>query len=388
MVHATGNIEKVMDESRKVASTAILSRAAELAIDPEENGEAVHLHFMGGSTRKDGPSAGGAIALALASLLAGRPLRRDVAMTGEIDTHGRITVVGGLDVKLEYASGAGCKTVIIPRENLKGPGGIERFPEPLRKELQVLSFEEWRDAPRPFDYTRHVLQVVAVDDIVQAHQVAVIDERELAAVEDRFSAHAREVAPRIAEAAGSKEHRLVLQVIKDAGDLHADHIRTARLLPAAGQLVMVPPELRAALAESHPGLERHATIQPFNLAAGELAQTVERKRAGPAVEIAVVAPFFLIKRERLGSGVRLFANNYAVQGVKLKGCKPLLSRACALLAQLPGEALDECPFLGRLEGMTVVDLSPIQEKYRLHLGRAEAILNRCLEAWLRIVEDQ
>ncbi len=58
MVHATSNIEKVMDESRKVATTGILHNAESLDIDPDRVGDPVHLHFMGGSTRKDGPSAG------------------------------------------------------------------------------------------------------------------------------------------------------------------------------------------------------------------------------------------------------------------------------------------------------------------------------------------
>jgi ATP-dependent Lon protease len=124
MVHATGNLEKVMDESRRVATTAILYCADELGFDPEAVDVPVHLHFLGGSTRKDGPSAGAAIALALASLLANTTLRRDVAATGEIDTQGRITGVGGLDAKTETALNAGCKTLIVSRENLSGPGGI------------------------------------------------------------------------------------------------------------------------------------------------------------------------------------------------------------------------------------------------------------------------
>ena len=109
-----------MDESRKVASTAILHLAEQLGIDAEDMSTPVHLHFMGGSTKKDGPSAGAAIALALASLFGGRKIRRDAAITGEIDTQGRVTAVGGIGVKLETAYAAGCKTLIIPRENLTG----------------------------------------------------------------------------------------------------------------------------------------------------------------------------------------------------------------------------------------------------------------------------
>ncbi len=161
MVHTTGNIERVMDESRKVASTAILVLAEELRIDAAEMSTPVHLHFMGGSTRKDGPSAGAAIALALASLFGKRKIRRDVAITGEVDTQGRITGVGGMGVKLETAYAAGCKTLIIPRENLDGTEGIDRLPDALKKELQILTFAQWKGAHEPFDYSRHMLQVVA-----------------------------------------------------------------------------------------------------------------------------------------------------------------------------------------------------------------------------------
>ncbi|MBW2072662.1 MAG: AAA family ATPase, partial [Deltaproteobacteria bacterium] len=194
LVHATGNIEKVMDESRKVATTGILSRAEELGIDIGHLKEPIHLHFMGGSTPKDGPSAGSAIALALSSLLAGKKIRRDVAVTGEIDTQGRITAVGGLDVKLETACDAGCKTVIIPRENLHGAGGLEQLPDPLKEELHILSYQEWQTAHQPFDYARHVLQVVGVDHIVQAADIALIDDKQIEALQADFIAQAETYA--------------------------------------------------------------------------------------------------------------------------------------------------------------------------------------------------
>ena len=179
MVHTTGNIERVMDESRKVASTAILHLAEQLGIDTADMSTPVHLHFMGGSTKKDGPSAGAPIALALASLFGGRKIRRDVAVTGEIDTQGRVTGIGGMGVKLETAYAAGCKTLIIPRENLTGIEGIDRLPDALKQELQILTFEQWKAPHEPFDYSRHMLQVVAVDDIVQASEVAFINQDEI-----------------------------------------------------------------------------------------------------------------------------------------------------------------------------------------------------------------
>jgi ATP-dependent Lon protease len=175
MVQATGRIEKILDESRKVATTGIFYCAEPLGIDRDHVNSSIHLHFMGASTPKDGPSAGGAIGLALTSVLTDRPIRRDVAMTGEIDTQGRILAVGGLDVKLETAIDVGCKTMIIPRSNLVGEGGIERLPEALKQDLQIITYEEWKTDHPPFDYEDHVLQVVAVDHIVQAAEVAFMD---------------------------------------------------------------------------------------------------------------------------------------------------------------------------------------------------------------------
>ncbi len=210
-----------MDESRKVASTAILHLAEELHIDAADMSMPVHLHFMGGSTKKDGPSAGAAIALALASLFANRKIRRDVAVTGEIDTQGRVTGVGGMGVKLETAYAAGCKTLIIPRENLTGPEGIDRLPDALKQELQILTFDEWEGEHEPFDYTRHMLQVIAVDDIVQAAEVAFIDQEEIDSLDRLFEDHACRTL---------KEALSVKRPISNAeGDLH--WITRMRLIP-------------------------------------------------------------------------------------------------------------------------------------------------------------
>ncbi len=113
---------------------------------------------------------------------------------------------------------------------------------------------------------------------------------------------------------------------------------------------------------------------------------------GVPFQVSVIAPFFFLKRDGIPQedfaptksleGVRLFANNYTVQGVKIKNCKPILSRAYFHLAQLETAQIDACPFLGRREGVYVVDLSFIPEKYRLDVRHAEEILNGCLEEWL------
>ncbi|MGC8492306.1 MAG: S16 family serine protease [Syntrophobacteraceae bacterium] len=168
------NEDLFRDESRKVALTTILHRAADLGIDRKGLDTSVHLHFLGASAKKDGPSAGGAIVLALASHFTGKKVRRDIAMTGEIDTQGRIAGIGGLSVKMETAYAAGVKTLIIPIENLKGDEGIEMLPESFTRELQILTYEQWKKIHEPFDQDRWLLQVVAVDDIVQAVDVAFV----------------------------------------------------------------------------------------------------------------------------------------------------------------------------------------------------------------------
>jgi ATP-dependent Lon protease len=116
----TGSVGDVMHESAQTAVSLVRSQAKELGIDPDLFGKSnLHIHVPSGATPKDGPSAGVAIVVALASLLLDRPVPADLAMTGEITLRGRLLPVGGIKEKTLAAKRAGLSRVLIPEQNEK-----------------------------------------------------------------------------------------------------------------------------------------------------------------------------------------------------------------------------------------------------------------------------
>jgi ATP-dependent Lon protease len=129
----TGMLGDVMRESAQAALSYLRANAMRLLVDPTVfEGRAVHVHVPAGAIPKDGPSAGVAMIAALASVSSGRPVRNDVAMTGEISLRGKVLPVGGIKEKVIAAHIAGVRKVILPRRN---EGDVEEIPEEIRREL-------------------------------------------------------------------------------------------------------------------------------------------------------------------------------------------------------------------------------------------------------------
>ncbi|MGZ4326596.1 MAG: endopeptidase La [Solirubrobacteraceae bacterium] len=155
----TGQLGDVMKESARAALSYVRSNATELVPDLDEDWFAqhdIHIHVPAGAIPKDGPSAGVAMTTALASLLSGRPVRSDVAMTGEITLTGQVLPIGGLKEKALAAQRGGIRVVIAPARNEQD---IDEIPEHLRKDLEFRFVSEIgevlevalqrRRAPRP-----------------------------------------------------------------------------------------------------------------------------------------------------------------------------------------------------------------------------------------------
>jgi ATP-dependent Lon protease len=132
----TGNLRDVMKESIQAANAYVRSRSGDFGIAPSLfEKKDIHVHVPEGATPKDGPSAGVAMVTAIISIMTGIPVRKDVAMTGEITLRGRVLPIGGLKEKLLAALRAGIKTVVIPSENVKD---LSEIGDEIKSKLEIL----------------------------------------------------------------------------------------------------------------------------------------------------------------------------------------------------------------------------------------------------------
>lgn len=132
----TGNLKEVMKESISAAASYVRARSLAFGVKPPVFEKTdIHVHVPDGATPKDGPSAGVAMTVAMVSVLTGIPIRKDIAMTGEITLRGRVTAIGGLKEKLLAALRSGVKTVLIPQENEKDLADV---PDNVKSALEIV----------------------------------------------------------------------------------------------------------------------------------------------------------------------------------------------------------------------------------------------------------
>ena len=173
----TGSLGDVMKESAFAAMSYIRSRAKELGLAPDfYKTNDIHVHFPEGAVPKDGPSAGITICTAIVSALTNRPVRRDVAMTGEHSIRGRVLAIGGLKEKTMAALRHGVRTVIIPAENEKD---LEEIDQTVRQALQFITVSTAdrvleaallpADAPQPYTAAPSGTDVIAAISAPKPH---------------------------------------------------------------------------------------------------------------------------------------------------------------------------------------------------------------------------
>ena len=163
----TGNLRDVMKESIQAANAYVRSRSLEFGIAPDMfEKKDIHVHVPEGATPKDGPSAGVAMVTAIVSVLTGIPVKKDVAMTGEITLRGRVLPIGGLKEKLLAALRAGVSSVLIPDENKKD---LVDIPDEVKKKLKIIPVARVDDVlkvalvrmPEPLSWDEQKQAVVA-----------------------------------------------------------------------------------------------------------------------------------------------------------------------------------------------------------------------------------
>ncbi|WP_404377921.1 endopeptidase La [Vreelandella aquamarina] len=159
-INKTGSLGDVMKESVSAAQTVVKARAHSYGIDPQRfENEDLHIHVPEGATPKDGPSAGIAMVTAIVSAYTQRPVRCDVAMTGEVNLRGEVLPIGGLKEKLLAARRGGIKIVLIPEENRRD---LKEVPENIKGALDI----------RPVRWIDDVLAVALAESVAEGASLA------------------------------------------------------------------------------------------------------------------------------------------------------------------------------------------------------------------------
>jgi len=267
----------------------------------------------------------------------------------------------------------------------------------------VLDYEQWKGPHKPFDPERHILQVVAVDHITQAADIALIDDRTLAQIEASLVPHGRLVAERISALSETDRLHFNVVYVKGLWEMASRGLQDGFWVDS-GAYFLVRPSARQDLAERFPALEAQQRLWNFDPREQVVTDTIRemvkhyQTHGGDRFGCALIAPFFFLKRDlntlsgfSLGPAFerfRLFGNNYAIQGFKVKRCKPVLNRVFSYLSLLSDEDLNACPFLSKWSDIYVMNLSFIPEPLRLDASRAARILENSLKKWLATVEGK
>jgi ATP-dependent Lon protease len=174
----TGKLGDVMKESIEAASSFVRSISPELGVKPPKFETVdIHVHVPEGATPKDGPSAGIAMVTSIVSVLTGIPVRKDIAMTGEVTLRGNVLPIGGLKEKLLAALRGGIKTVMIPAENEKD---LTEIPDNVKQGLTIIPVSNVREvlaqalvrAPEPVEWDEAAEEAAAAARQVKAEPPA------------------------------------------------------------------------------------------------------------------------------------------------------------------------------------------------------------------------
>jgi hypothetical protein len=224
----------------------------------------------------------------------------------------------------------------------------------------------------------------------------------LAQLQAGFVEHAKQMAEALNRERLAQRLCLQALLIKNVEELEPCILDWSYWESCKGLTVLISPEMRAGVTARLADWDRPVQLRDFDAREENLASVISEILAAQPGDrsteqnLSLVAPFYFLKRDGIRAdafphgvcreGIKIFANNYALQGVKIKGCRRLLNKVYCLLAHLPSDVLQSCHFLAQQDGIHVADLSFIPEQYRLDTQRAEMILNGCLNRWLETIQ--